>query len=207
MSVPRKNIVWGKILLDKQELGVLSSRHLDETTTSRINEFMKGRKPFAHAITASWRNNQPQWEIEDGKLYLTDIGLSVDMSKGHIVEYQEEDRVEIIKDIDGKTRELKIGRRKIISSNDKRNSMQKIFGKDRLFAEWINEPMKLFVKQSKQKPVIVNQGKPNERTRYEVTMDLLILDIKQGILNGSESTQETYFTVKNYIEEFDDESE
>ncbi len=85
--------------------------------------------------------------------------------------------------------------------------MQKIFGRDRLFAEWVDKPMKLFVKQSKQKPVIVNQGKRNERTRYEVTMDLLILDFKQGILKGSESTQETYLTVKNYIEEYDDEAE
>ena len=207
MSIPRKNTVWGKFLLDKQELGVLSGRHLDETTKNTINKFMKDRKPFAHAITASWRNNQPQWEIEDGKLYLTDIGLSVDMSKDYTVEYQGEERVEIIKDIDGETRELKIGRRKIISSSDKRSSMQKIFGKDRLFAEWVDKPMKLFVKQSKQKPVIVNQGKRNERTRYEVTMDLLILDFKQGILKGSESTQETYLTVKNYIEEFDNESE
>ncbi len=129
------------------------------------------------------------------------------MSKGYTVEYQGEERVETIEGIDGETRELKIGRTKIISSNDKRSSMQKIFGKDRLFAEWVNEPMKLFVKQSKQKPVIVNKGKANERTRYEVTMDLLILDIKQGILNGSESKQETYRTLKNYIEEYDDESE
>ena len=64
--------------------------------------------------------------------------------------------------------------------------------------------MKLFIKQSKQKPVIVNQGKLNERTRYEVTMDLLILDIQQGILKGSESKQEIYRTLKNYIEEYDD---
>jgi len=201
MSVPRKNTVWGKFLYENQELGVLSGRHLNETTKNTINEYMKGRKPFVRNLTAPWVNNRPKWEIEDGKLYLTDIGLPVDMSEDYTVEYQGEERVETAEGSDGETREARVGRTKIIPSSDSRSNMQKIFGTDRLFAEWINEPMKLLISKSKQKPVTVNKGKDNERTHYEVTMDLLILDFKHGILKSSERKQETYRALKNYIEE------
>ncbi len=202
MSIPRQNTVWGKFLLEGKILGVLSGRHLNETIKNTLNEFMEGRKPFMHSITASWLNNQPQWELKDGKIYLTDIGLSVDMSDNYVVEYKGEKRIEIIEGLNGETEELRAGRTKIISSSDKRSNMQKIFGVDRIFAEWVDGPMKLLVKESKQKPVTVNKGSQNEKTLYEVTMDLLVLDFRHGILKDSESKQEIYRTaLKNYIEE------
>ena len=205
MSIPRQNTVWGKFLFENQELGVLGGRHLNETTKNTINEYMKGRKPFVCSPFAPWVNNRPKWEIEDGKLYLTDIGLSVDMSEDYTVEYKGKERIETIEGPGGEIRELRTGRTKIISSSDDRSNMQKIFGVDRLFAEWIDEPMKLLARKSKQKPVTVNKGKDNEKTHYEVTMDLLVLDFKQGILKGSEREQETYKALRNYIEELESE--
>lgn len=169
MSIPRQNTVWGKLLFKQQELGVLSGRHLDKSTQSRINEFIKDRKPYVNHLTAPWKNNQPQWKIEDGKLYLTNVELSIEMSKNNIV--------------------------------DDRNHMQKIFDKDRLFAEWVSGSMKLLVKESRQKPVVTNKGKSNQRKRYEVIMDLLILEFEHGVLIGKENKKEVYCTVKNYIEE------
>lgn len=202
MSIPRQNTIWGKLLFENRKLGVLGGRYLNETIKNTINEFMNGRKPFMHNLTAPWVNNRPIWEIEDGKLYLTDIGLSVDMSEDYTVEYQGEERIETVEGIDREPRELRIGRTKIISSNDDRSNMQKIFGVDRIFAEWINGSMKLLVRESKQKPITVNKGERNEKTLYEVAMDLLVLDFQHGILKGSESKQETYKTgLRNYIEE------
>ncbi len=204
MSMPKQNTVWGEFLLGGKRLGVLSGRHLNETIENRLNEFMRDRKPFAHSVTAPWLNNQPRWEIKDEKLYLTDIGLSVDTSDNYIVEYEGEKRVETIEGPEGEREELIINRTKVISSADDRTNMQKLFGVDKIFAKWVNGAMKLLVNKSSQKSVVVNRGKPNEKIRYEVTMDILILEFENGVLIGSEEMQESYPTVKNYIEEPDD---
>ncbi|BAF73248.1 hypothetical protein [Sulfurovum sp. NBC37-1] len=196
MSILRQNTIFGKFLLDGQCLGVLEKTYLDETTKNIIKKFLKGREPFARSLTAPWTNNQPQWEIEDGKLYLTDIDLSVDMSKSYSVGYEGQKRIEMIGDMNGETRELKVGRTKCISSVDHRSNMQKIFGKDKIFAKWVNEPMRLLVKESKQKSIFIN-----EKTRYETTMELVVLEFEHGILKGRKTKQETFLTVKNHIED------
>ena len=160
MSKPMRDTIYGTVSFENDEFGVLEHFHLDKTRWKKIKEF---GKPEIYYPFVSWKNYQPQWCIENGKLYLIDISL--------------------------------------ICEN---HTMKKTFGTNKLFAEWVNEPMKLLVKKSKQKPTVVNSGEAAEKTAYEVIMDILILDFEDGVLKGSESKQENYRTgLKNYLEECD----
>lgn len=160
MSKPMKDTVYGTVSFENHEFGVLEHFHLDEIRWKKIKEC--GKSEIYHPF-ASWKNYQPQWCVEDGKLYLIDISLTC--------------------------------------AND---TMKKTFGTNKLFAKWVNEPMKLLVKKSKQKPIVVNSGEAVEKTVYEITMDTQILDFEDGILTGRESKQENYRTgLKNYLEELD----
>lgn len=202
MRMPMQNSIWGKLLFENRELGVLGGFHLDESQKKKIRDYRTLQKPLVNT-SSSRTNYQPQWTVEDGKIYLTDISLRGIMTKGTSYEYSDEE-VQTMIGKDGEPVELKVRTRNIIQPDDGVSTMKKIFGADRLFAEWIDEPMKLLVKQSKQKPVTVNKGERNEKTLYEVTMDLLVLDFKHGILKGNESKQEIYRTaLRNYIEELD----
>jgi hypothetical protein len=202
MSVPRQNTVWGKFLLEDKEFDVLSSWHLNETIKNKIHAFMKNRKPLLYFPFSPWSNMQPQWKIENGKLYLTGIWLSpeIDMQEEYMTESQGKERIEIIKKTNGETEDQKIERRKLILSCNNQSTMYKIFGVDKIFAQWVNGSMKLLIKESKQKSVIAKKGKLNEKTRYQVTTNLLIMTFKYGVLVGEEEIQETYFTIKNYLE-------
>lgn len=158
MSKPMRDTIYGTVSFENDEFGVLEHFHLDETRWKKIKKL---GKPEIYSPFSSWNNYQPQWCIEGGKLYLTDISITG------------------VKD-----------------------TMKEIFGTNKLFAKWVNEAMKLLVKKSKQKPIVVNSGEMAEKTVYEITMDTLILDFEDGILKGSESKQESYRTgLKNYLEE------
>jgi len=200
MRMPMQNAIWGKLLFENRELGVLGGSHLDESQKKKIREYRTLQNPLVNT-SSSRVNYQPQWSVEDGKLYLIDINLRGIMTKGASYEYSEE-KVQTMIGKDGEPAELKVRTRKIIQPDDGISTMQKIFGADRIFAEWVDEPMRLLVKESKQKPVTVNKGMYNEKTLFEVAMDLLVLDFKGGILKGSKSKQETYRTaLRNYLEE------
>ncbi len=200
MRMPMQNAIWGKLLFENRELGVLGGSHLDESQKKKIREYRTLQNPLVNT-SSSRVNYQPKWTVEDGKLYLTDINLRGIMTKGASYEYSEEE-VQTMIGKDGKPAELKVRTRKIIQPDDGVSTMEKIFGEDKIFAEWVDEPMKLLVGESKQKPVTVNKGMRNERILYEVTMDLLVLDFKGGVLKGSKSKQETYRTaLRNYLEE------
>jgi len=158
MSKPMRDTLYGTVSFENDEFGVLEHFHLDEIRWKQIKEFGKLKIDYPFA---SWKNYQPQWCVEDGKLYLIDISLT--------------------------------------RTND---TMKETFGTNKLFAEWVNEPMKLLVKKSKQKPIVFNSGESAEKTVYEITMDTLILDFEDGILTGRESKQENHRTgLKNYLEE------
>ena len=66
-----QNTVWGKLLFENRELGVLGGFHLDESKVKKIRDYRTLQEPLVNN-PASWRNYQPQWSIEDGKLYLID---------------------------------------------------------------------------------------------------------------------------------------
>ena len=158
MSKPMRDTTYGTVSFENDEFGVLEHFHLDKTRWKKIKEF---GKPEIYYPFASWKNYQPQWCVENGKLYLIDISLTC-----------------------------------------AKDTMKETFGTNKLFAKWVNESMKLLVKKSKQKPIVVNSGEPGEKTAYEVTMDILILDFEDGILKGTESKQENYRTrLKNYLED------
>ena len=160
MSKPMRDTIYGTVSFENDELGVLEQFHLDEIRWKKIKEF---GKPAIYYPFASWKNYQPQWCVEDGKLYLIDISLTF-----------------------------------------AKDTMKEICGTNKLFAKWVNEPMKLLVRKSKQKAIVVNSEEAAEKTVYEVTMDILILDFEDGILKGTESKQENYRTrLKNYLEELD----
>ncbi len=197
MSVPRKNTVWGKFLFKGKEFDVLNGRHLNKTIENTINAFMKKRKPLLYFPFSPWLNMQPQWKLENGKLYLTDICLYPDVNTQteYRTENQDNESFGTIK-----KQNIKINKRELMLCDDKQSTIHKIFGVDKIFAEWINEPMKLLIKESRQKSIVINQGKEDEKVRYQVTMDLLVMVFKQGVLVSQEEKQETYFTVKNYLE-------
>jgi len=158
MSKPMRDTIYGTVSFENDEFGVLEHFHLDEIRWKQIKEF---GKPEIYYPFSSWKNYQPQWCIENGKLYLINISLTCTEDK-----------------------------------------MKETLGTNKLFAKWVNEPMKLLVKKSKQKPIIVNRGEAGKKTAYEVTMDILILDFEDGILKGTESKQENYRTgLKNYLED------
>ncbi len=158
MSRPMRDRIYGTVSFENDEFGVLEHFHLDETRWKKIKEF---GKPKNYYPFTSWKNYQPQWCVEDGKLYLIDISLTC-----------------------------------------AKDTMKETFGTNKLFAKWVNESMKLLAKKSKQKPIVVHSGELGEKTVYEVTMDILILDFEDGILKGKESKQENYRTrLKNYLED------
>ena len=149
MSRPMRDRIYGTVSFENNKFGVLEHFHLDEARWKKIKEF--GKPKYC----------QPQWCVEDGKLYLINISLTC-----------------------------------------AKDTMKEIFGTNKLFAEWVNEPMQLLVKKSKQKPIVVNRGKLGKKTAYEVTMDILILDFEDGILKGKESKQENFrMRLKNYLED------
>ena len=174
MSRPTKDTIWGSLIYEEQEFKVLGGYHLTEELNQKIHSYREKRNPLIRVLSPIhyWL----QWEVIDSKLYLVDIEL-FGIAFHNAVDKEN------------------------MHPEENTGVVQKIFGTDRMFAKWVNEPIKLLIKKSKQKHFLIHKGTRWEKMVHETTMDLLILEFEEGILKSTKHEEETFRGLKNYLEE------